>query len=182
MHRSAPHLRPENRRQLAPLETPYEVGGEFPSPTPAVESSERNQSHPSLPAQARLLAPTPLSALVTPAASVSMLPRQASPPRLRPPSRPLVCPCEHWQRVTWVVDARPEVKTTLGPGKRLRGAVPAAVRWAKERVRRSWCRSPMPHLMRGLVSGVGSGGGVVQGVTRPLYRFRPQGLSGRQLN
>ena len=40
----------------------------------------------------------------------------------------------------------------------------------------------MLHLMRRLGTGVGNGFGVVQGVTRPMHRFRPQGFDWRSLN
>lgn len=71
MCRSAPHLWLANRRPLASSGTTHGVGEEFSSPIPAVESSGRNQSHPSLPAQAHILAPSPLAAPVSIAVAVA---------------------------------------------------------------------------------------------------------------
>ena len=81
-----------------------------------------------------------------------------------------------------MVDTRSEVKAALGPGVRLRRAFPATVRWAKERVRRSRCDSPVPHFVPLLVPRVCSSCGVIQGVTSPVHRFSPQGFGRRQLN
>ena len=94
MSRSAPHLRLAKRRPLALSETPCGVGEEFPSPVPAVQSSWRNQSYPSIPAQTRLLGPSSLPAPASPAAGVAVLLLQASPPTSSPsfslPSLPCV--------------------------------------------------------------------------------------------
>ena len=77
---------------------------------------------------------------------------------------------------------RPEVKTALGPGERLRRALPTTVCWAKERMWRGMCGSPIPRFMQRLVTRVRSGRDVIQGVISPIHRFRPQGFSRRQLN
>ena len=89
---------------------------------------------------------------------------------------------KHLQRVTWVVGARPEEKTALGPRERLRQTLPTTVCWAKKRVRLSMCGSPTPYFMRRLVSGVSGGRGVIRAISNPVHRFRPQGLCRRQLN
>ena len=134
-----------------------------------------------LPAQELLQAPSSLPASVSPAAAVTVLLTRRLPGHV-PRLYRLVRPREHPQRVTWVVDARPEEKTALGPRERLGRALPTTVCWAKERARRGMCSSPNPHFMGRLVPRVRCGRGVMQGVFSPVQRFRSQGFSRRQLN
>ena len=179
MNRSAPHFQLGNRRQFASSATPHGLGEEFPSPIPAVESSGRIHTHPSLPAQTIRLGLSSLPAPASPAEETTALLYSALPPgsRLYSPS-PWSPACKSAKsQLGGRCPARGESSSRPG------GATSTGISSDSAPVEGTSVAKTLRHFsttIRAVTSfRVCSSRSVIEGVTSPVHRFSPQGLSRR---